>query len=280
MNCWLYRENDVTIIVDHGPRSSFTFLKKALKSLGVDRIDYILLTHIHIDHAGCSGLLVKSYPTAKVICHPIGIPHMINPSDLWKGSLNILGKLAEVYGEIAPVKADKISFLPQINERGVTVDVYETPGHASHHLCYRIGDILFAGEAAGVNVPSENMEYLRIATPPVFKHDIYHASLEKAALIPAKYVCFGHYGISENPDSVFERARFQLFLWIKIVERHFQRASNDFYETVFNELLISDPSISAFSSLPEDIREREKYFAFNSIKGMYEYIAGLQQSDP
>ncbi|MGD9898758.1 MAG: MBL fold metallo-hydrolase [Calditrichaceae bacterium] len=272
INCWLYRENDITIVVDPGPRSSFPVLKKALESLDVKRIDYILLTHIHIDHAGCTGLLLNEYPTAKVICHPRGIPHMINPSDLWEGSLKILGKLAEVYGEIAPVNTDKISFLPQINDRGVSVDVYETPGHASHHMCYRIGDILFAGEAAGVNVPAGDPEYLRIATPPVFKYDIYQTSLDKAASIPAKYVCFGHYGISDNPESVFERARFQMFLWIKIVERHFQRKSKNFYETVFNELLISDPSIAAYPSLPEDIREREKYFAFNSIKGMYEYF--------
>ncbi|MGZ3597897.1 MAG: MBL fold metallo-hydrolase, partial [Syntrophales bacterium] len=79
LNSWVYRQGGLTIVVDPGPRSTIPVLVKALKELDVKKLDYILLTHIHIDHAGGAGLLVGHYPDAMVICHPKGIRHMIDP---------------------------------------------------------------------------------------------------------------------------------------------------------------------------------------------------------
>ena len=87
ISSWLYTKDHKNIIIDPGPTSTIPVLEKALADLNIHKVDYILLTHIHIDHAGGTGLLLSKFPDSKVLCHPMGIPHMINPEKLWQGSL-------------------------------------------------------------------------------------------------------------------------------------------------------------------------------------------------
>jgi len=110
ISSWLYRGPAFTLLVDPGPLSTIPHLVGELRRLGVGRLDAILLTHIHIDHAGGAGALLREFPEARVICHPEGIRHLIAPEKLWEGSRKVLGKLAEAYGEIVPVPAEKIGF--------------------------------------------------------------------------------------------------------------------------------------------------------------------------
>ena len=100
ISSWLCVTDRCTVVVDPGPLSTIPHLAAELRRHGVDHIDYILLTHIHIDHAGGTGALLREFPGALVICHPEGIRHMIAPEKLWEGSQKVLGQLAEVYGEI------------------------------------------------------------------------------------------------------------------------------------------------------------------------------------
>ncbi|NPA25310.1 MAG: MBL fold metallo-hydrolase, partial [Deltaproteobacteria bacterium] len=103
ISAWVYKSEELTFLVDPGPLSTIPHLLGELEKMGVARLDYILLTHIHIDHAGGTGELLKSFPEAQVICHPQGIKHLVNPEKLWQGSLKVLGHVAEIYGEIIPV---------------------------------------------------------------------------------------------------------------------------------------------------------------------------------
>ena len=100
----------MTLLVDPGPASTIPYLVERLDELGIRTIDYILLTHIHLDHAGGTGQLLRHFPGAKVNCHPKGIPHMVAPQKLWEESIKVLGKVAEAYGEMAPVPESCISF--------------------------------------------------------------------------------------------------------------------------------------------------------------------------
>jgi glyoxylase-like metal-dependent hydrolase (beta-lactamase superfamily II) len=273
ISSWLYRPVDLNILVDPGPRSTIPVLQEALKRQGVETLDYILLTHIHVDHAGGAGLLLERYPDARVICHPQGLRHMVDPAKLWEGSLKVLGDIALAYGEIAAVPAGNIAYEQHIEAGTLTIDAVETPGHASHHLCFLIGDVLFTGEVAGISYPfGDGALYLRPATPPPFSYEIYRGSLEKASLLEAKSLCFGHYGLRTDAGPVFASALVQLDNWIATVLRHLDAGSEPFEQTVFADLVGNDAGVRRYHELPPDIQARERYFSFNSIRGMREYL--------
>ncbi len=272
ISSWILLEKGGAVLVDTGPRSTIPVLKKALKELGITTIGYILLTHIHIDHAGGTGLLMDDYPEAQVICHPKGIQHMVQPERLWKSSQQVLGPLAELYGEIAPIPPERIAFQDIVELESGPVRVLQTPGHAPHHLSFLAGDYLFAGEVAGVTCPLEGGLYLRPATPPVFDLETQMRSLEKVASLDISTVCLGHYGIRHDPQSLLSHAKAQIPRWLGIMETHLREKSEDFEEIVFKELLAQDPCMQGYHLLPEDIRTRERDFISNSIRGMKGYL--------
>ena len=271
ISSWLLQKDGLNILIDPGPSSTILHLCSVLKKAKIRHIDLILLTHIHIDHAGGTGLLLKKFPEARVICHPKAIKHLINPEKLWKGSLSVLGHLAEVYGPVTPVPARNLRFTPLIQTGRLTIEAVETPGHAAHHLIFKTDDILFMGEVAGVNIPLPDGDYLRIATPPVFKYEIYKHSVQKAAGLKAKHLCFGHYGYRSDPQNVFGTALKQLDLWLEIIQKNLAHGTQD-EEHILQQILQNDPTLTFFTRLPEDIRERERYFCKNSIKGMMDYL--------
>lgn len=272
ISAWVCRIGGVTLLVDPGPASTIPHLVERLDELGIRTIDCILLTHIHLDHAGGTGQLLRRFPDAKVNCHPKGIPHMVAPQKLWEESRKVLGKVAEAYGEMAPVPESCISFSNGIDLGAVSVEVIETPGHAAHHVSYRVGDILFAGEVGGVYVPLDDGLYVRPATPPPFQHAIFRDSIEKAAALDVSLVCLGHYGCREDGAALFERARRQLDRWVDTVERHFRKGSDPFEEAVLADLIANDPDMLRWQSLPKDIQARERSFCFNSIRGIRGYL--------
>ncbi len=272
ISAWLYRVNGATILVDPGPASTIPYLVERLRQAGVDRIDHVLLTHIHLDHAGGTGQLLQRFPDAAVNCHPRGIAHMVAPQKLWEESKKVLGKVAEAYGEMAPVPESCISFRERIDLGGAFIEAVETPGHAPHHVSYRVGEILFAGEIGGVYVPLDEGSYVRPATPPPFRHETFRKSIAKAAGLDVSLLCLGHYGCRQDTAALFERARRQLDFWVDTVKRHFRKGSDPFEEAVLADLIVSDPDMSGWRSLPKDIQARERNFCFNSIRGIRGYL--------
>ncbi len=272
LSSWVYIKDGVTLAVDPGPRSTIPVLVEALKELKVKKLDYILLTHIHIDHAGGTGVLVENFPDAKVICHPKGVRHMVDPSKLWEGSRKFLGKVAEVYGEIAAVPEKNIGFQNPVDIGSDVIRAYETPGHALNHLCYQIGNLLFLGEVAGINFPLEKELYLRIATPPPFIYEVYRNSLEKVAALDVSHVCFGHYGYRKEVENVFDTALDQLDNWMATVERRYKTGAELDEDEIYEELLKNDRGLSTYHLLPADVQLREKIFSLNSIRGMWDYL--------
>ncbi len=273
ISAWLYRINGATLLVDPGPASTIPELVESLRKLGVSSIDYVLLTHIHLDHAGGMGQLLAHYPGAQVNCHPRGIPHMVAPQRLWEESKKVLGKVAEAYGEMVPVPESRIGYRERIALEDAVIEVIETPGHAPHHVSYRLGDVLFAGEVAGVYIPLEDGHYVRPATPPPFQHETFRDSIAKAAALEASLVCLGHYGSRTDAGLLFGRARRQLDYWVDTVEKHLKIGSEPFAEAVLADLIANDPDMAGWQSLPKDIRARERYFCTNSIRGIRGYLS-------
>jgi glyoxylase-like metal-dependent hydrolase (beta-lactamase superfamily II) len=197
------------------------------------------------------------------------------PQCVDEGASHGIGGLAETddvdFSQVF-LPADLADPVDVVFHGGVVINIFETPGHASSHLCYQIGNLLFLGEVAGINYPLDQALYLRIATPPPFIHEIYRASLEKAASLNVSHACFGHYGYRKDVRNVFDTALNQLDNWMATVEKHIRAGSDPFDELVYADLLKNDRGLSPYYSLPKDVQSREKIFSVNSIKGMKDYL--------
>lgn len=147
-------------IVDPGPASTLATLRRHLARCGasVDRVTALLLTHIHLDHAGATGTLLRENPRIRVFVHQVGAPHLVDPSKLVASATRLYGDAMDaLWGEIAPVPAGAIETLSggeRIPVGGRVWDVAYTPGHASHHVSYfeRDSGVAFVGDTGGVQV--------------------------------------------------------------------------------------------------------------------------------
>lgn len=275
LSSWAYKDDNLCFLVDTGPKSSLDTLKHALEQIGIKENDlnYILLTHIHMDHAGGVGELIKFFPKAQVICHPKGIKHLINPKKLWEGSLKVLGKVAELYGEIIPVPEDRIGYQDEVaNGRIIVID---TSGHAPHHQSYLFNKHLFIGEAAGVNIPIPGKIYSRPATPPVFNYEISRSTLQKLLEedLGAKKICFAHYGMKDDVNSMLKIAMEQLEIWVRVIRELIDlKNSSDYFEKVKSELKKNDIYFANIDEMDINSREKEFFFIENSIRGITDYL--------
>lgn len=278
VSAWLLRDTarDRTYIVDPGPPSTWPLLRDAVHSKGNGRVDAVLVTHVHIDHAGASGLVVREFG-ALVAAPEKGVPHLLDPSALWKGSRQTLGETALLYGEPPPVPAEKILSIDSLPKGFFAVD---TPGHAAHHQSFLFDDdgvlTLFAGEAAGVYLEGEEpFPYLRPATPPRFFPDVTLASLDRLLERGCSRICYGHYGAAEGAREMLTFAKEQLLFWKDVILGLLRNTADPGNEEFFlEELLERDPFLAAWRRMDHDIRERERMFLCNSIRGYLGALSG------
>jgi glyoxylase-like metal-dependent hydrolase (beta-lactamase superfamily II) len=154
------RGPDGITLVDPGPSSSLAGLTEGLASAGIAlaEVTTILITHIHLDHAGAVGTLVRRHPNLRVYVHAKGAPHMINPEKLLSSAARLYGDdMDRLWGEVRPVPEQNLVILndgERIEEGGRAIEVAYTPGHASHHVSYfaRSAGVAFVGDTAGVRV--------------------------------------------------------------------------------------------------------------------------------
>ncbi|TDA65695.1 MAG: MBL fold metallo-hydrolase [Clostridia bacterium] len=273
ISSWAIKTETGNLLVDVGPAATIPLLRQALKDLEINRVDYVLLTHIHIDHAGGTGLLLETFPQARVVCHPPSQRHLLDPARLWQGSLEVLGEVAVKYGPINPVPDGRLA------ETAPDVKVISAPGHAPHHLAFLYRDCLFAGEAGGVYFDVGEV-YLRPATPPTFLLPVAMATLDRllAFNLEGCTICYGHYGWASSAARMLERHRGQLLLWDEVIPRVAGKrpgrsdGDKELISAVWKELEGSDELFARFYLLPADIQERERYFITNSIKGFLGYL--------
>ena len=265
---------DKTMVIDVGPSRSLPKLIAALTARGVHRVDYVLLTHIHMDHAGGLAEFLDHFPMARAVCHSKAISHLLDPSKLWLGSQKTLGDLAEVYGPIAPVKRERL--IPHTEAQAEGIDLLETPGHAVHHLSYIVRGNLFAGEAGGIYVRGEGWEYLRPATPPVFFLKQFLESMDRLLNARDLTMCYAHFGRADSSHHMLKRERAQLLFWERIIREEMAKGDPLLMERCMAKLLAEDQELTAFQAMSSADQDRERFFMGNSIKG---YLGFLQQGD-
>ncbi len=189
------------VVVDPGPASSVAAL---------DGIEprALLLTHIHLDHAGATGVLVREHPELVVYVHEAGAPHLVDPSKLLKSAGRLYGDdMERLWGEVAAVPERNLRVL----SGGETVEGFRveyTPGHASHHVCYlheATGDA-YVGDVGGVRIPPH--DYTVAPTPPPdIDVEAWNRSLDVVAGWRPERLCLTHFGRADDPPAQLERVR-------------------------------------------------------------------------
>lgn len=208
--------------VDTGTNSSVPNLLRALEALGVarDQVDLILVTHVHLDHAGGAGLLARALPQAKVVVHPRGLRHLADPGKLIAGSIAVYGEALfhQLYGEILPVPEARLLASDdgmRLSLAGRELQLIHTPGHALHHYCVvdPLARAVFTGDTFGLayrETETPHGPFLFPTTTPVqFDPEALHQSIDRIASFEPESVYLTHYsritGIPEKARALHRR---------------------------------------------------------------------------
>jgi glyoxylase-like metal-dependent hydrolase (beta-lactamase superfamily II) len=209
-------------LVDPGPQSCEDTL---LAAIGGERPKGLLLTHIHFDHAGAAGALVRRWPDLPVYVHERGAPHLADPAKLVASAARLYGGiegLNQLWGEVVPVPEENLNIL-EGGEKGLegAFTVAYTPGHASHHVCYlhESSGVAFVGDMAGVRVPPDPFT-LAPTPPPDIDVEKWEASLDTIAGWEPKALGLTHWGQVDDPPEQLERVRESLNAQAEFAEQH------------------------------------------------------------
>jgi glyoxylase-like metal-dependent hydrolase (beta-lactamase superfamily II) len=214
---YVVETDDGLALFDSGPTSTLPALEAGLAEhdLRIEDIRHLLLSHIHLDHAGAAGPLVRRHPGLTVWVSEIGAPHLIDPSRLERSARRLYGESFDtLWGELAPV--------PEENVRIATGDVlgwesFPTIGHASHHISYLRDGTLLAGDAAGVRMPGARY-VLPVSPPPDIDVEGWHETVAAIRARQPERLALIHFGIHEDVEAHLDRLELELDRWSERVQ--------------------------------------------------------------
>jgi glyoxylase-like metal-dependent hydrolase (beta-lactamase superfamily II) len=230
---YLIRHSTGIVLIESGPGSSIKGLEAglALNKLSVSDVTHVLLTHIHLDHAGAAGWLARK--GAQIYVHPVGAPHMLNPDKLLASAARIYGdQMERLWGEFLSVPENQLN-IPKDEEEivigGLHFTAIDTPGHANHHYAYLFEDICFSGDIGGVRIPG--FQYLRVPMPPPeLDFGKWRESIVRLKKVKFKKIAPTHFGIFDDPE------------WqLKVVEKDLDEA-----ERWLEKMMPARPEIELF----------------------------------
>jgi glyoxylase-like metal-dependent hydrolase (beta-lactamase superfamily II) len=210
---------DGPALFDCGPTTCIGALKAGLAERGLELADvrHLLLSHIHLDHAGAAGTLVREHPGLQVHVSEIGAPHVVDPSRLEASARRLYGDAFDhLWGELAPVPEQNVHV---VGDRVVGLECFPSPGHASHHVCYLYDDgTLYAGDAAGVRiVPGRHV--LPASPPPDIDVEAWFRTFEEIERRRPERLALVHFGIADSPSEHLGLARESLARWSELCEQ-------------------------------------------------------------
>ena len=222
-------------LVECGPARSIDHLIAGLRQVGMDPDDlaYLVLTHIHLDHAGGAGDVAEAFPNATIVVSEVGARHMHDPERLNRSAQQVYGPLYDsVYGPCTPIAEERIHAVADGDRLdlggGRELELLYTPGHAKHHIgVLDTGTgAIFSGDSVGVKLPG--MNYIRPATPPADFHlDAALDSLARYQRLEPSRLYLAHYGPVDPPDEALGEAIDRLRLWASTAEEAYRTAQAD-----------------------------------------------------
>lgn len=261
----LIESEGAAAVVDPGPESTLDALRTGLaaRGLSVQKLDALILTHIHLDHAGACGMLLQENPALRVYVHDFGATHMIDPSRLLASAGRLYGgDLRTLYGECKPVRQENLQRL----EGGETIRVGEaeletfyTPGHASHHLTFwdRRSRTALVGDTAGIRVQGDT--FLLPATPPPdIDIEIWNESLALIASRGPERIFLTHFGFIENPGEHIQLYKAKLAEWTELTRK---LLASGMEASEAEEIFVGAMASEIHSTMP---REAADHYIFNA----------------
>jgi glyoxylase-like metal-dependent hydrolase (beta-lactamase superfamily II) len=215
---YLLDTDDGPALLDCGPATTVDALKAGLATHGLSLTDvrHLLLTHIHLDHAGAAGTLVREHPGLQVHVSPIGAPHLVEPERLEKSARRLYGdSFDSLWGELAPVPAENVH---TVDGSVLGLESFPTPGHASHHVCYLDPDgTLYAGDACGVRVlPGRSV--MPPTPPPETDVEAWETTIDEIGRRKPERLALIHFGVAEDVGRHLDELRLRLLDWAESVE--------------------------------------------------------------
>ena len=216
---YVLETGDGPALFDCGPSPRVETLKKGLRARGLELTDlrHLLLSHIHLDHAGAAGVLVREHPALQVHVSEIGAPHLVDPARLEASARRLYGATFDaLWGELAPVPRENVHV---VDERVLGFDCFPAPGHASHHVCY-LGDdgTLYAGDAAGVRI-QPHRAVLPPTPPPEFDLDAWLRTLDELERRAPARLALIHFGVAADVARHLAELRERLVDWVSRTEQ-------------------------------------------------------------
>lgn len=247
--CGVIETEEGLLLVDPGPAVSLTGLSRSLQALGATWADVhgLLLTHIHLDHAGGTGTLVARHPALRVFVHALGARHLVDPSRLLASAQRIYGEqMQTLWGDFLPVPVDNVKALSggetlRFGRRVLRVDY--TPGHAIHHVSYldEATGTAFVGDVGGMRVPGVT-EVLPVTPPPDVDLPAWHESLATVRAWGPELLFLTHFGAAPGPGAHLDAMAANLDAWAERVRAMLDDDSDDatsaqaFHEAVLDDL--------------------------------------------
>ncbi|MBM7552059.1 MBL fold metallo-hydrolase [Thalassobacillus pellis] len=240
-------QGDSLTLVETGPSPSVPHIIKGLKDLQLDpdEVKYIVLTHIHLDHAGGAGLLLKECPQAQVIVHQRGSRHLADPSKLIAGARAVYGDaFDELFDPVLPIPEERITVKGEgdtltIGENRV-LEFFDTPGHAKHHLGIydSWSNGIFTGDTVGIRYHQTEdcgvTFHLPSTSPNQFDPEAMQISIDRVLEMNVDCIYFGHFGKSTEPERVLREVSQWIPVFVEIAEKHY--SDNDPHESIQQHL--------------------------------------------
>lgn len=244
IGAYLFETDSGPALFDCGPASCVDALRRGLRERGVDLTDlkHLLLSHVHLDHAGAAGVLVREHPALEVHVSEIGAPHLIDPSRLEASARRLYGDtFDELWGELAPVPAQNLRI---VGDYVAGLECFPSPGHASHHVCFLAADgTLYAGDAAGVRIQPDPI-VLPPTPPPDFDLEAWYRTIDEIERRRPKRLALVHFGVVEDVTPHLGKLRERLGRWTDWVGEGM--TETEFSDAVRSELAAEGRSDYAF----------------------------------
>jgi glyoxylase-like metal-dependent hydrolase (beta-lactamase superfamily II) len=218
IGCYLLETEDGPALFDCGPTTCTPFLEAGLAERGLDLTDvrHLLLSHIHLDHAGAAGVLVREHPGLQVHVSEVGAPHLVDPAKLEASARRLYGDgFDALWGELAPVPAPNVHV---VGDRVLGLDCFPTPGHAWHHVSYLDADgTLYAGDAAGVRIAPGRF-VLPPCPPPELDLEAWERTIQEIERRAPGRLAVIHFGVFDDVEAHLAALRETLGRWGERVE--------------------------------------------------------------
>lgn len=249
---------DKNALIETGTSKSVPNILKDLHELGLKNLDYIAVTHIHLDHAGGAGFLVEKFKDSKIIAHRKGAYHLTEPTKLEESAEDAIGEPFEHYGKMKPIPPEKILTVSKEKEfdlgSGYKLKGIDSPGHAPHHLCFYETETqsLLTGDAAGMYL-MENKELIPTTPPPNFDLEESLETLNMLQTLEAKRLLYTHNGYSNKPRENLSKYAKILKDWVREIAELQNLEEEKFYSRIaerkISEMKIPESEIPFFKEI-------------------------------